>query len=160
MQNLTVRAATATDLPQLAQLWYDKMALHQQVSKHVRLAPDAGSRWQSEAAMWLQDNQTAFFVAQAAEKETEPVGYIVVKITPSLPGTLPEQIGDIRDIALDLHNYHGGLGRQLFRAAQAWLSERGVQHVVASTPTYSAVEQAFWRSLGMTEWTNTLWMKF
>ncbi|MFW5691115.1 MAG: hypothetical protein ACOCXZ_01330 [Chloroflexota bacterium] len=60
--------------------------------------------------------------------------------------------GMIEEIALDMHNYHGGMGRALVNGLRAALVERGASEIVAGVPRYHPVEQAFWLSLGARPW--------
>lgn len=157
MQNLNIRAATADDLPRLADLWYDKTVLQQQTDARIVVAPDGRERWLRAAAAWLDDSQSAVRVVEAGE---QVVGYIAGQITANDPGLLPERVGAVMDIAIDLHGYHGGAGRQLVSALCAWFGAHGVQQMSIHVPRSSAVEQAFWRALGANAWINKFWMTF
>lgn len=149
---LTIRAASATDLPALAYLWHEKMVLH--ADNRTAPAPNARQLWAEAAWTWLDDTRCGFF---AAVSESEPVGYVVGQIQP-MPGVVPEQVGLITDIALDAHGYHGGAGRALVTTLREWFAAQGVSHTAVWTPHYDAVAQAFWRSLGASEWTDILWI--
>lgn len=150
---LTIRTATETDLPALAHLWHEKMLL--QADARTTLAVNARERWLDAAKSWLSDPQCGFF---AAEREGEVLGYVVGWLQ-SLPGLMPEQIGMIAEIVIDGHGYHGGAGRELVSALRGWFAAHGASQTAVQTPHYDAVAQAFWRSLGATEWTDVLWIK-
>lgn len=157
MNTPTVRPAQPADLPALARMWYEKVALQQQADRWLRFAPDAETRWQAAAAAWLTDDTLALLVADAPDGLA---GYALVRLQPGTPGLLPETLGVLSDMALDTHHYRGGVGRLLVNAAQAWLAARGVHQLTVSVSRRSAVEQAFWRSLGAQEWMDGLWMTF
>lgn len=152
-----IRSAHSTDLPLLARLWYEKTVLQQQADPRLRFAPDAEKRWQHAAAGWIADADSEILVA---EDSLQPVGYTVVRVQPGAPGLLPECVGVLVDMALDTHRYRGGVGRALVGSARTWLQERGVARLMITVSQRSAVEQAFWRSLGAREWMDTLWMTF
>jgi GNAT superfamily N-acetyltransferase len=138
-------------------MWYEKAALQQQTDRWLRFAPDAEGRWQAAAAEWLTDARTALLVADAPDGLA---GYALVRLQPGTPGLLPETLGVLADMALDTHRYRGGVGRTLVNAAQTWLVARGIRQMTVSVSRRSAVEQAFWRSLGAKEWMDGLWMTF
>ena len=94
----------------------------------------------------------------AAVRDGEVIGYVVGQLQP-MPGMAPEQIGLIIDIALDAHGYHGGAGRELVSALTDWFSAHNADHMAVCTPHFDAVGQAFWRSLGASEWMDILWIK-
>lgn len=155
METVTVRPARPSDLPRLAHLWYEKTVLQQQVERRIRIAPDGRDRWTAAAADWLEDSSRVVLVA---ERE-EVVGYVIARVQPSPPGLLPERMGVIEDMAIDAHGYHPGVGRSLYRAARDWLTGQGVEGMVVGISRRYAVEQAFWRAMGATEWMDWLWMK-
>ncbi len=149
----SIRAATAIDLPALAHLWHEKMVL--QADHRTVPAPNARDVWAASAQTWLDDARCGMFVA---EREGDLVGYIVGWLQP-MPGVAPEQIGLITDLALDAHGYYGGVGRALVTALREWFAAQGASRAAVWTGHYDAVAQAFWRSLGATEWVDVLWMK-
>ena len=150
---LTIRAATASDLPALAHLWHEKLVL--QADHRTAPAPNARDVWLEAAQTWLADARCGFF---AAERDGDLIGGIVGWLAP-MPGIAPERIGLISEIMLDAHSYHGGVGRGLVEALRAWFAARGAAHVAVWAAHYDAVAQAFWRSLGAAEWVDVLWMK-
>ncbi len=156
MQAVTIRSAQSADIPKMTRLWYDKTVLQQQYDRRFALPPDGPARWMQAAARWLQDPDTAIFVADQSESL---IGYIVVRVQAGPPGLVPERIGVVTDLAIDAHGQHGGAGRLLVQPVREWLAAQGVSHIVAQVPHRQAVEQAFWRSLGATEWLDSLWMK-
>lgn len=148
-----IRAATVIDLPALASLWYEKSVL--QADRRLLIAPDALETWTRAATAWLDDPRCGIFVA---EGDGGVIGYIVGWAQP-LPGMTPGSIGLITELALDAHGYHGGVGRALVDALKAWFAGQGIEQLAVWTPRFDAVGQAFWRSLGATEWVDVLWMK-
>jgi hypothetical protein len=87
------------------------------------------------------------------------LGYVMGWILSNPPGLLPEKIGVISDMTLDAHQYQGGLGRSLVKAAREWFAEQQIENVIVHVSHRHAVEQAFWRSLGALEWVDVMWLK-
>lgn len=156
MLDLIIRPATEDDLPELARLWHEKTTLQQQFDRRLALAADSRAAWQARMAGWLREGGCGVFVAV---NEGGLLGYIIGWEQDTAPGLAPEKLGAVTDIALDAHRYQGGAGRALVAALRAWFAARGVEQMVAYAHHASAVEQAFWRSLGATEWIDTLWLK-
>jgi GNAT superfamily N-acetyltransferase len=149
----TIRTATETDLPALAQLWHENMILQPRFA--LTLAPNAREAWVAAARGWLDDPRCGLF---AAERDGRLVGYAAGWLQ-ALPGLVPEEIGLIRELALDAHGYHGGVGRSLVDALRGWFAAKGAGRVAVWTPHFDAVAQAFWRSLGASEWVDVLWIR-
>ena len=134
----------------LAALWQEKAVL----AADPRVTA-ARERWIAAAAGWLDDARCGLFVA---ERDGQIVGYIAGWIQPH-PGILGDALGMITELALDAHSYQGGVGRALVDHLRAWYAERGVTALTVWASRRSAVEQAFWRSLGGVNWMELLWIK-
>ena len=156
MPEVQIRAAAPGDIPGMARLWQEKTVVQQQTDRRYRLAPDAEARWSQAVAAWLDDAHVAVFVA---ERQSELVGYVVVRSQASPPGLLPEQVGVVVDMAVGLHSNQNGLGRQLWDAARTWFTAQGLTRVLAQVPRHVPVEQAFWRAMGAVDAVDVLWMK-
>lgn len=155
MPDITIRPATEADLPELARLWYEKAALPG-ADRRLTLLPDGRVRWTEAMRRRLADPSALELVA---ERDAVARGYLVAGLQPGPPGFAPELLCVITDMALDLHHYQGGLGRALVETARAWGKSHGAAGLVAQVPHRSAVEQAFWRSLGATVWADLMWLK-
>lgn len=156
MQAVTVRPADPADIPEMARLWYEKTVLQQQFDRRFALLPDGQARWMAEVADWLANSYCAIYVA---ERDDSLVGYIIAWMQSGPPGLSPEHIGVITDLTMDVHGQQGGAGRLLLQPVREWLGAHGISYVIAHVPRRQAVEQAFWRALGATEWLDALWMK-
>ena len=151
-----VRPASHLDLPALSAIWHENRLLQQQFDSRLRLAADAPLRWQKAAAAWLAADAACMLVF---EKDGRLIGYIVGQIEASPPGLLPEQVGVVLELNADAHARENSVGRDLLRVLREWFAERGVDQVVARMNGRSAVEQAFWRAQGATDWMTWLWLK-
>jgi len=142
-----IRKATTNDLPGLFELWYDRMALLAQTNPTLRLAPNHPQAWRQAAETWITNAETEFLVWQ---REQSYVGYIVGEIQANAPGLLPERIGVIPALVIDLHTppLPGGTGRVLLDALLDWFKDHHICTITAHAPLLSPVEQAFWRGVG------------
>jgi ribosomal protein S18 acetylase RimI-like enzyme len=156
MQAIIVRAATLNDLPELSRLWHEKMVLLQQFDSRFILTPDAVGRWPDVVTAWLEDDDCRICVA---ERDHRALGYAVAWVKPAPPGLFSDRIGYITEIVVDAHAHQGGLGRLLLSALREWFTAQEIQQIVAYVPHRGAVEQAFWRAQGATEWVDLMWIK-
>ena len=150
---LTIRATTVNDLSALSQLWYEQRVL--QLDRRLLPAANAREQWSAAAKNWLLEVRCGSF---SAEDQGVIVGGIVGWLQP-MPGLAPEQIGLITELVIDTHGYHGGVGRALVAALRDWFTGQGAAQTAIWTSHADAVAQAFWRSLGATEWMDVLWIK-
>lgn len=153
---ITIRPATKADLPELSRLWYEKTALHQQSDSRFQLASDGQVRWQAAAAGWIVNPA---YAVRVAERDTHLLGYIIGQVEPSPPGLVPEKIGVVREIAVDLHGNTPAVGHQLLEALRSWFAAQSIQSIIAYVPHRQVVEQAFWQAQGAAEWIDILWLK-
>lgn len=138
--------AAVDHLPQLSEYWYDANALRQQ-HQPLRLKPRARLHWEAAATTWVQDDAVFFCVAVV---DGAIRGSVTVSLVDNAPGLLPDQIGLLLDFTLDMHatDAAGGIGRELIRAAQTWLTTHGVDTLRVHMTQPSPVERAFWIALG------------
>ena len=154
---LDIRPAIIDDIPLLSEYWYDNMALLQQSNPRIRLAPDARLRWERSARRLLQRSDAIVLTAAAAN---EVIGCIAGRVVANQPGLVPETIGCVEWLIIDLHNPHKqqGTGTSLLRALRAKFTERGIAQMEARVTAYSAVAQAFWQGVGTTKTDDIFWM--
>jgi len=150
-----VRHAKQSDIAQASFLWYERIALLQQTDSYFTALPSATQVWGEAANNWLNNDKFGFFVA---ESDLSVVGYMVVTIIDGPVGLRPEKLGKLIDMALDLHQTHGGLGRELLKHVNLWLEQRNVHVLTVDAPLRYPVEEAFWRSQGAKARFNEYWM--
>lgn len=152
-----LRPTQVDDLPQLAAYWYDKMVLLQQSDPALRLMPDAAQRWQDAAMMRLRAPGELWLTA---ERDGVCLGGIIGRQIANVPGLLPETLGVIDDLIVDLHSPHArqGLGSALVRALCERWRAADVQQVRVEVAAAFAVEQAFWRGLGAQRRQDVFWL--
>ena len=143
---MRIRMASQTDLEMAAQLWYERIALLRESGANIALAPDAIDAWRQRARNWIGDGEYAFFIA---EMNGTVIGLIVVTVIAGQPGLLPDHIGTIMELAVDLHQPHRGLSMALLGQAKAWLKSREVETLEIQAPAHYPVEDAFWRAQGV-----------
>jgi hypothetical protein len=156
MNQPTIRPVQHDDLPPLSALWYEKAALLTAQDVRLRLHPDARDEWQRAASAWVTAADRVFLTAV---QEAQPLGYILGRIQTASPGYIPALLGSIEDLTLDVHRFEGGTARALVEAVRNWFGERSIEQMIVTMPRRSAIEQAFWRAYGATQWMESLWIR-
>ena len=145
--------AIPDDLPRLVDLSQERMVVISQSDPRFGSLVIGRDQWLARIAESVGDAAYAVYVA---EEGSALIGYIAGRVV-VFPDPPAVRYGIVDDIALDMHTYHGGLGRELFATVRDWFSEQAIELVVIRVPRYHAVEQAFWRSLGAVEWIEHTW---
>lgn len=149
---MNIRRATADDTPSLNFLRQERAVLLQQSDPRLGAFLNTIARTADFSALLTssQPDSHGLFVGELnPASPPRVVGYILGMVSLQ---ELPTNIGLILDLALDAHQYHAGLGRQLYTQLRAWFSDQPIHRLWVPIPRYHAVEQAFWRSIA----TNTL----
>lgn len=152
---MKIRLAQASDLRAASALWHERAALLQQTDFAFRPLPNARRVWEERAALWLEDRETAFFVA---ENNEGLIGFAAVGIVDGQAGLRPRRMGRLIEMVLDLHQPHPGLGRRLLAGAKTWLKARGIEAMAVDSPARYPLEAAFWRSQGAKLRFHGYWM--
>lgn len=150
---MKIRPANPTDPTHLVELWQERAVLLRQADSRIARHTPPREQWLARLSDLLAEPAAAVFVVEDGNQP--PFGYIIAKIEQHQPGS--PRLGVIREMALDAHSYHGGAGRALVAQARDWFGPHAVDRVVALVPRYHAVEQAFWRGLGASEWKDETW---
>ncbi|MGJ3239946.1 MAG: hypothetical protein ACFE0Q_14640 [Anaerolineae bacterium] len=153
---MTVRPTNPSDMPLLAEYWYDQIALYTQKHQHAQLLPDALIRWQAYAQQLLSGD--AIFLT--IERDGDVFGCIIGRIINNQVGLAPLQIGCVEHIVLDLHSPHKRqyAVHDLLEALMLQFRARDIMRVIVRVPAYAPVEQAFWRGLGWAHLEDTFGM--
>ena len=153
---MQIRLAEKSDLPAAAVLWYERLALLQQIDPGIELLPNAVEDWHCRAASWVSDAEAAFFVA---EEDGNLIGFAAVKLAKVHAGPHPSRLGILLGMAVDLHAAHRGLSGSLLDRAKQWLSTRHVDCLEIDAPSQYAVEAAFWHAQGAELRSNKYWLQ-
>jgi GNAT superfamily N-acetyltransferase len=87
-------------------------------------------------------------VVLVAERSSEIVGYAFAGLEPTSWKDLRGPCGFVHDLYVDEGARREGTGRELMRAAIAWIRSRGMSQVVLSSKTDNAAAQHLFAALG------------
>jgi hypothetical protein len=147
---IEIRLAVSDDIPDLIELRHERALLQRK-----RVTPDARDLWSMELHHCLGDPESVIYVAVS---DNQLIGYVMGRVQTSSVGLIPERSGVISELALDLHQYQGGIGRSLVNALRDWFRSCPVESIFLSVSQRLPVEQAFWRALGTEKWMEILWI--
>ena len=154
---MTIRPAKLSDIPFLAEFWYDQMALRSQKTAGLRLAPDAIAAWEAYAREQVDSERSIFLVV---EGESEILGGIIGIVSKNEIGLLPERFGLIVYLILDMHSpqIQQNTAGTLVKALKDLFRQQGLKQCRIAVASQSLIEQGFWRGLGANLLTETFWM--
>jgi hypothetical protein len=150
---LTVTDAHEADVPVLAALWADRLALLTQLDPRIVFPADGEARWAAHLHALLGRERACVPVARL---DGAIVGYAIGQVRDD---ALLRPVGWVEYMALDLHRPAHGAARALVAALQARFRAAGVVRAAVHVAGASAVEAAFWRALGTRVVKDMVWMR-
>jgi ribosomal protein S18 acetylase RimI-like enzyme len=155
MKEVTIRQATADDVPAIVPLWQEMMTVHASLdAKRFRPAADGAECWSEALAGWLRDENFCALVANAGDRT---VGYIAAWLHQPPPIFQPDIYGFVSDICVAADWQQRGIGRRLFETLKEWLREKDASHIELRVAVKNPVSQAFWRNLGFKDYMDHMW---
>ena len=153
----TIRRANETDTSALLPLWREMMSFHAQAEPRFRplSSPGGEQAWEKFLRNDIWGNQDwCVFVAEA---DGEVMGQIIGVLREQYPVFEPERFGYVMDIVVHPAARRGGVGQALFEALKVWFHDQGVHHLRLRVAHNNPVSQAFWRTMGCTDYMDILW---
>jgi GNAT superfamily N-acetyltransferase len=144
---LTVRRATAADLPALGKLGAALLMEHYGFDSLRFMAPhgDTASGYAWFLGTQLKEADVAVFVA---EREGRAIGYVYAGIEPQNWKELREEAGFIHDVVVSPEGRRRGVASALVEAACDWLRSVGAPRVVLWTAEKNSGAQQLFAGLG------------
>lgn len=152
---LTVRRATATDVPDLVALWREMWDFHAALDPRYALSPLA----ERVMTSWMEENVRAPRSCVLLAESGPPVGYVTGMILEN-PPVLPWQFfGFVSEIAVTAAARRRGVGERLLRDLHAWFRSHRLPYVEVNVSVRNAVSRSFWRKNGYGEFLERLRME-
>ena len=158
--DFTIRPGTEDDLPEMLRLWREMMDFHARVEPRFRpLPPPAGEQaWQEHLREHVfGSDDWCVLVAEVAEADGRLIGQVMGVLRDPIPVFEPERHGYVTDIVVDPEARRSGVGQALFEVLKAWFRLRGASFLNLQVAHNNHVSQAFWRTMGGTDYMDTLW---
>ena len=143
--NCQIRPAAAVDIPAMTGLWREFMAFHARFDPYFTTRPDGHRTWARFAEGNLQNPDWLVLVAT---RNGQMAGYAMARTVVLPPVFTTERYGFIQDLAVTAACRRRGIGSALFRAAQAWFQERGIDRIELDMASRNPLAGPFWRKMG------------
>lgn len=145
--DITIRPATADDIPTLGRLGALLVQLHHDLDPKRFIAATSQTE---DGYGWFLGSQVkkTGVIVLVAERDGEVVGYTYAGIEGVDYMELRGPAGALYDIVVDPAQRGQGIGRQLLSATLSALKERGAPRVVLSTAQGNAAAQHLFESAG------------
>jgi ribosomal protein S18 acetylase RimI-like enzyme len=154
MSNQTiVRKAVPADLDAIVALWREFMDFHAQRDTHLARSADGHERFKEFVGERLASDDSCVLVA---EQDGEVVGYCLTMLAKAPPVLEDRDYGTVCDLAVTERCRGGGVGARLYRAAEAWLAQRGIRRIEVRVLVANEVSTAFWRKMGFEPYVATV----
>jgi ribosomal protein S18 acetylase RimI-like enzyme len=144
---VSIRPATARDMPALGRLGVLLMRLHHEFDRRRFFAPGPHSEegYGAFLASQIDDEDS---IVLAAEESGEVVGYIYAALEPRSWQTLRDAGGVIHDLMVDPGHRRIGAGSALLTEVIAALKARGANQIVLSTADRNVPAQRLFERFG------------
>jgi ribosomal protein S18 acetylase RimI-like enzyme len=144
---ITVRRATAADLPTLGRLGALLVRTHHDFDpkRFIEASPQTEAGYASFLGTQLDKPNVAVLVG---DENGEVVGYVYAGVEGRDYMSLRGPAGVVYDIAVDPSRRRGGVGRTLLQAVLGFLKSHGAPRVVLSTATQNEAAQRLFEGAG------------
>lgn len=147
---LTIRKATAADLPALGRLGAALVQVHHAFDSQRFMAPGADAAAGYEWFLGTQLEQEDVVVL-VAERDAQILGYVYAGIEPRNWKELRDEAGFVHDVLVTESARRGGVAAALLAEAIQWLREAGAPRVVLWTSSQNHGARRLFDKLGFRE---------
>jgi ribosomal protein S18 acetylase RimI-like enzyme len=145
MNDVSVRRAVAVDLPALERLWAELIDHHAEGDSYFTRSAAAvglhGARLQEDL-----DREDRLILL--AERDSDPVGFVIAEIRPGPDIFLVGPYGFVRDLGVTRSARRMGVGQQLYEAVLDWFAEHEVGRAELDVTEANEVARRFWSRQG------------
>lgn len=150
--SFSVRQANANDIEELLRLWKERSEVY---LKDPRIKQNAET-WREAVADWMSREDVRVLVA---DRDGQLIGYVIGWVQANLPKLTPSHYGLIQELSVDGHCKQGGVGTALVAELKSWFKSKDLKHIEVRVPHLQAIEQAFWRASGASDYYDHMWYR-
>ena len=154
---VTIREADETDIEAIVDLWWEMMDFHARVEPRFHPLPQAEAKevWEKHLRADILGKED--WRVLVAEADGQLAGMMIGTVRDPYPVFQPERHGFVADASVAPDARRNGVGRALFEALKAWFRKKGVSYIQLEAGHNNPTSQAFWRTMGCTNYMDTLW---
>jgi len=143
---LTVREATAQDLPAICALGEEVNAIHHAAFPCIFAGPAVPER---DLAHWSNSIGKVDATTLLAEEEGQTIAFVTLAVANETNSLLqPMRVGRVGSIGVTERRRGQGVGSELMQHAHAWLRLHGAAEVRLNVWTFNSGALALYRELG------------
>jgi ribosomal protein S18 acetylase RimI-like enzyme len=142
---LVIRRAKLQDLPALVELFKEFIDYNARYQGYFSRTSVTHEHWRQMTADALEKPDCLVLVA---EDERGIVGFCTAGVQENPPVYKLPRHGFIRELAVTRSCRREGIGSELFRRAEQWLTGQGISRLELHVAEGNPVSQTFWETLG------------
>ena len=142
---MVIRQASKTDLPQMAALWDEFMAFHEDLDPVWTRREGATATWVEYIGGVMAEDEAVVLVA---EDEGKLVGQCVARIMEPPPVFTIHRYGFVQEVIVTAERRGQGIGRLLYERVEGWLAEQGMTHLRTNIDSGNELSQGLFRAMG------------
>lgn len=150
---MTVRAATASDLPVALPLWEALHREHEAQDPRYQLSAEAAQRWATDFRTWTRSAADRVWLAIDG---SSAVGLLTAHLYEPTPTFEPFLMVYVDDLYVTPRARGRGAGRALLRAARQWGAAEGAVQIRAGVLATNAAGRGFWTREGARDFSVTV----
>jgi len=149
-----VRQAQAEDRAAVGDLWTALLTAQAELDDRIGVSEDARERWENDFPMWLEDETSRLYVAEADDGSV--VGFAGARRWGPPPIYAESSEVFLDELFVDPDHRREGYGTQLVRAVRTWSDRIGAHRIRLRVLTANADGRAFWAAQDAIPLTMTL----
>jgi len=155
-KEITIRKATAKDVPAIVELWKELMDYHKKLDPLFTRSPAGHKQFAEYLMNHINDADSRVLIAL---HRMRPAGYCMTKISKYPPVFEKQQYGELHDMAVTKKYRRRGIGRLLVKAVRQWCAKKGVNRIEARYSMANEVAAGFWAGAGFRPYLKTTFLE-
>lgn len=143
MQHADVRRAQSSDQTTVGDLWVKLLREQEKLDDRFEMADDARDRWDNDFSMWLDDETSRIYVAEA---DGEVVGFVSARRWGPPPIYAESSEVYLDELYVRPSDRRQGYGTQLLNAVRHWTEQIGAKRIRLGILTANEEARAFWQA--------------
>jgi GNAT superfamily N-acetyltransferase len=150
---MQIRAARASDVPQIVAIWKDFIEFHRKLDESFALRKGASVRFGDYLRELVSQTDCQLLVA---DEGSTVLAYSIAFIRPYPPVFVHDCFGLISDLAVIKERWRMGIGSQVLARVFDWFRANQVDQVELRVAFANTVGAAFWSKHGFREYMRVL----